>query len=134
MSRRPVARVRYVKTRNPQEIMRTGECNNCGVCCQLYKRPDAPKDSPFYAETAGYGYCNHYLPYAEQGHCAIWLKRPKECREYPRGPMDVLNKPTCSYHFFDGFGRKIDAYMDKRVRLQIVGQTREEDYPFQNKF
>jgi hypothetical protein len=134
MHGRPVTKVKYVQTKTPNKVIRVGECNNCGICCQIFKRPEAPKNSPYYAETPRYEYCAHYLPNGMYGHCGIYTKRSKECREYPRGPMDILNKPECSYQFFDEYGRKIDAYMDKRVRLQIVGQVKDEDYPFTSKF
>ena len=119
---RPVVAVQYTRTRQPTRVIRVGTCNNCGVCCQLYNK-----------ETGRYEYCQHYDPHREK-HCTIWHKRPKMCREWPRGPMDILNKPECSYQFYDEHGRKIDAYMDPRVRLQRLGAIPEEAWPFKNTF
>lgn len=134
MEPRPVTKIKYYKTKSSFKVIRVGECDNCGVCCMIFKRPDAPKGTPYYAETPRYEFCNHYLPFGEHGHCGNYAKRDKVCKEFPRGPMDILNKTQCSYTFFDEFGRKIDAYMDKRVRLEIVGNVKDEDYPFPSKF
>lgn len=132
MRPRPIVKLQYHQS--TFKITRVGECNNCGVCCQLWRHPNASKDSPFYAEKAHYGFCDHYNPDATAGHCRIWNKRNQVCREFPRGPMDVLNKPQCSYMFFDEKGCRIDAYMDKRVRLIKVGEVSEREYPFQGRF
>jgi len=117
----PVATVQYQKTKQPQHLMRVGECNNCGICCNLYD-----------FNLGIYRLCEKFDGTKEK-HCMIWNKRPKMCKEYPRGPMDIINKPECSYEFFDENGRKYDCYMDERVRLTIVGNLPEE-YPFSKKF
>ncbi len=118
---RPVVAIQYGRTQQPSQVIRVGECNNCGVCCQLFRK-----------ETGKYEYCEHYDPNREK-HCIIWAKRPKMCREWPRGPMDILNKPECSYQFYDENGRRIDAYMDRRVRLQRLGSVPESDWPFKGR-
>ena len=87
-------------------VYRIGRCQHCGDCCILWVQDH-------------YERCRWYDLTAEQ-HCTIYPTRPQVCRDFPRCAMDLLNKPHCGFHFVDAQGRPIDAYMDQRVRLQLV--------------
>lgn len=89
-----------------QTIYRVGQCNNCGDCCIIW-------------HNGQYQRCKWYNLKAEQ-HCMIYDTRPQVCRDFPRSPLDLEDKPLCSYYFVDEKGRRIDAFMDKRVRLRLV--------------
>jgi len=53
-------------------------------------------------------------------HCTIYDIRPKVCRDFPRAPADLLDKPDCGFRFLDAQGRKIDGYQDPRTKLRLV--------------
>ena len=89
-----------------QQIYRIGACQNCGDCCILWVKDH-------------YERCRWYDLKAEQ-HCTNYEGRPKVCRDFPRCAMDVVNKPLCGFSFVDEKGRRIDAYQDGRVKLQLV--------------
>jgi Fe-S-cluster containining protein len=91
-----------------QVILQIGTCTDCGACCNILYPDLTWRMCPFYnSKTAK--------------HCRIYDKRPKECREYPRGPMDLarVNK-VCGINFVDEKGITVDAYQDKRVTLTRV--------------
>lgn len=87
-------------------IVRCGGCHDCGDCCILYVNDH-------------YQRCQHYDVDREK-HCTIHVKRPQTCRDFPRSPMDVANKPQCGYWFADERGHKMDGFMDLRVKLRRV--------------
>jgi len=88
------------------KLYRMGECKNCGDCCTLYINGQYKK-------------CIHYDTDKER-HCTIYKNRPQECRDFPRSPMELVNKPSCGYWFVDEAGNCVDGWMDKRVRLRLV--------------
>lgn len=82
-----------------------GNCNNCGACCYILY-PDMK-----------WRICFNYNIHSDH-HCKIYSNRPKECREYPRTPMDLERVAKwCSLQFIDEKGRVIDPQMDKSVKL-----------------
>ena len=82
-----------------------GACNNCGACCYI-RYPDG-------IERICFNYDIHSIK-----HCKVYGKRPKECRDYPRTPMDLERVAKwCSLRFVDEHGKVIDAAMDKTVKL-----------------
>ncbi len=64
----------FRKKENP--YMRKGECKECGTCCRL------PIPCLFF-----YG-----------GRCLIHKRRPKQCREFPDGPGQLVSH-KCGYYF-----------------------------------
>jgi hypothetical protein len=53
-------------------------------------------------------------------HCMIYDGRPQVCKDFPRAPADLLDKPICGFEFVDDKGRVIDAFEDKRTRLRLI--------------
>lgn len=93
------------------KIYRYGQCRNCGECCRtLFISGDREV-------------CPHYDD-SNVKHCLVYGNRPKACREYPRGSTDLDRVTNCGFWFADYLGRRVDGYMDKRVRLTKVGQIR----------
>jgi len=93
------------------KMYQIGTCNNYGACCYIY----SPK-------LGHYHLCEQYDPTKEK-HCRLYMskKRPKQCRDFPRGPADLENvKEWCSIRFVDEKGNTIDGCMDKRVKLVPV--------------
>ena len=88
---------------------RLGTCQNCGDCCILFVN-------------GKYQRCGHYDVTAKL-HCTIHSQRPKACRNFPRGPMDLETKRDCGFYFTDEKGWRVDGDMDKRVSLQLVGKA-----------
>lgn len=85
-----------------------GACHNCGACCYVLF-PDGK-----------YRICQHYNIHSNL-HCKLYGKkeRPKDCINFPRGPMDLERvKKWCGFRFVDDKGCTVDGYMDKRVTLQ----------------
>jgi Fe-S-cluster containining protein len=70
-------------------------------------------------EDGMYKRCKAYDPDAEQ-HCTIYATRPKACRDFPRCPMDIENKPDCGYFFVDEKGQVLKPGMNPRVKLRLI--------------
>ena len=68
-----MVRARFYKTNG---WVRKGECTECGTCCRL------PIPCLFF-----YG-----------NRCLIHNMRPKQCREFPSGPEDLVSY-DCGYYF-----------------------------------
>ena len=97
---------RSLQPSSKQPIFRVGTCQNCGDCCILWVKDH-------------YERCRWYDLKTEK-HCTMYGARPKVCRDFPRSPMDIVNKPLCGYYFVDAQGRVVDSYMDRRVTLRLV--------------
>lgn len=66
----------------PVSEQRTGQCHNCGACCQL---PNVCK----FIKTNGDGtVC-----------CSIYPIRPLNCRKYPRTASEHITTETCGFRF-----------------------------------
>lgn len=87
-------------------IYRVGECLNCGDCCILYIN-------------GNYKRCMFYDLKAKK-HCTAYDARPRVCKDFPRAPMDIQDKPLCGYWFIDDKGRVVDGYEDPRTRLRLI--------------
>jgi Fe-S-cluster containining protein len=87
-------------------IIRIGKCVDCGDCCILYVNGNY-KRCVFYDLTT-------------PKHCMIYDGRPQVCKDFPRVPADLLDKPICGFEFVDEKGRKIDGYQDSRTRLRLI--------------
>jgi len=58
------------------EHIRYGECNNCGACCKMPVR----------------------CVFLWNSQCSIHHNRPKQCRNFPARPKDMVSK-KCGYWF-----------------------------------
>jgi Fe-S-cluster containining protein len=68
----------------PVDESRTGECSQCGACCEfLVKCPLLKRD--------------------ESGtpKCGAYVLRPIQCRKYPRSADEQVHQP-CGYRFDGG--------------------------------
>ena len=67
---------------NGHEPRRFGSCNRCGACCKIVYR------CPFLTEENGmYG-------------CAIYERRPDQCRRFPVETRDIAELDSgCTYYF-----------------------------------
>lgn len=75
---------------------RTGECNQCGWCCNpltLYGMSDDPYK----------GRCTNLRTKWRKGkrtfYCMIYKNRPIFCRNFPDSPSDTTYIPCCGYKF-----------------------------------
>ena len=94
------------------QLTQVGKCNNCGACCYIYSQT-----------LRRYHWCEHYSFTMMRGHCTVYgtQLRPRECAEFPRGPMDLERvAKECCIKFVDDKGRVVDGSMDKRVRLARI--------------
>jgi Fe-S-cluster containining protein len=99
---------------------RHGECNNCGHCCQTFKRDIVVRDpatvaDPAFYEARGFtpvmvdgqerlmltGWMQAPCPAHAGGGCLIYHDRPQTCQSFPTAPADVVDSP-CSYWFDNG--------------------------------
>ena len=67
---------RYVSRYRKGTITRHGECVNCGKCCKIPVR----------------------CVFLYKNKCTIHHNRPKQCREYPVGPEQLVGA-DCGYWF-----------------------------------
>ena len=65
----------------PVDKTRTGECRNCGACCEL------PYPCPMLRYENG------------TSRCLIYAVRPPSCRRYPRTPAEHITVAVCGYSF-----------------------------------
>jgi len=87
-------------------IHRVGECQDCGDCCILYV-------------DGNYKRCIFYNLKVDK-HCTAYDARPQVCRDFPRAPIDVQDKPICGFRFLDDKGCVVDGYEDPRTRLRLI--------------
>jgi len=57
---------------------------------------------------------------ASKKHCTAYKVRPQVCKDFPRAPADLLDKPYCGFQFIDDKARVLDGYQDKRTRLRLI--------------
>lgn len=105
----------FRKSKTPQ-VIRKGECNNCGYCCVVISRVkmdfSSMNDQPFFAArdipTDGIKWfdvvdeCKHHV----DDSCNIHSTRPQTCRDFPTNPEDIRDSP-CSYWFEDEDGNRV---------------------------
>ena len=84
------------------KLLRVGECNQCGSCCdpatiperlEVYARAGFAALLPTNGEP-----CPHFRYRGGKGVCGIYPQRPDVCRIFPRIPEDIEALP-CGYRF-----------------------------------
>ncbi len=86
-----------------RKLIRRGECNRCGKCCEG---------------------CANFIP---PNICSVWDELPLDrgCRVWPLHPYEV--PPYCSFHFYDAeTGEEVRAYKDAKS-LEIYEAVRHGD-------
>ena len=96
-------------------LVRKGECNGCGYCCQIISRVQLHFPTQDAAFKAARGIspngikwvdvidpCQHHV----DSSCAIHATRPQTCRDFPQTPQEINGTP-CSYWFEDEEGNVI---------------------------
>jgi len=81
-------------------LVRLGECNRCGKCCDPATLPRRMEVYRRYglAVLIHTEPCPHFH-YDGRGVCDIYKERPAMCRAFPRRPADIEGLPECSYRF-----------------------------------
>lgn len=91
-------------------LVRKGECNNCGYCCQVISRVELyfPTRDAAFKKARGISPkgtkwvdvvdpCQHHTGIG----CAIHATRPQTCKDFPQTPEEIEGTP-CSYWFEEG--------------------------------
>jgi Fe-S-cluster containining protein len=94
-------------------MIRKGECNNCGYCCQIISRVELRftdlSDQPFLAARGisreGFKWVDIHDPCQHHtgSSCVIHNHRPQTCIDFPQSPEEIKGTP-CSYWFEDEEG------------------------------
>lgn len=80
-------------------MVRIGKCNKCGDCC----REETLEERIRVYEAFGVPHklvnqnCKLFDP--ATGLCMDYDNRPKDCRDFPMQPLDIIALPKCSYYF-----------------------------------
>lgn len=101
-----------------KDVLRMGECNHCGWCCQylgsghtkmkLALDPEQQEDRK-YLEIRGFQVISEEMaeietlwyapcPAHKDDRCSVWEDRPYSCKTYPIRPAQIIRSP-CSYWF-----------------------------------
>jgi len=83
------------------KLVRVGECNRCGKCCDPTTIPARMEVYRRYrlAVLVHTEPCRHFHYEDGKGVCSIYEKRAEMCRVFPRIPADIEALPECSYRF-----------------------------------
>ena len=81
-------------------IKRTGECNQCGKCCEppTLERIEAYHMVGYECDTQFEDGCPHFVG----NKCNDYEGRNQMCRDFPIHPVDIETIPECGYLFKEG--------------------------------